>query len=206
MFFLLLLLLLLHVSTFLQINNMKPPLHCSSSSNYNALRKTRFSPFLFALLTFIVFVVILYGEDFMCIFGQPEPLPGRPISAASESIFITISNFLRIMCLLLVDWFGFVFGLGKKLVKLPFAIGKTEEGCDVFSGRWVRDESTRPLYEESECPYIQPQLTCQEHGRPDRDYQYWRWQPHGCDLPRLVADNFKKTINYETVQQFKIFF
>lgn len=56
-------------------------------------------------------------------------------------------------------------------------------GCDVFRGRWVRDELTRPLYEESDCPYIQPQLTCQEHGRPEKEYQRWRWQPHGCDLP-----------------------
>lgn len=58
-----------------------------------------------------------------------------------------------------------------------------EQECDVFSGRWVRDELTRPLYEESECPYIQPQLTCQEHGRPEKEYQRWRWQPHGCNLP-----------------------
>ncbi|EPS69484.1 hypothetical protein M569_05282 [Genlisea aurea] len=59
--------------------------------------------------------------------------------------------------------------------------------CDVFSGRWVRDETTRPLYEEWECPYIQPQLTCQEHGRPDRDYQRWRWQPHQCTIPSFNA-------------------
>lgn len=77
-----------------------------------------------------------------------------------------------------------VLGLEKKWEKLPFAIGKTEEGCDVFSGRWVLDESTGPLYQESECPYIQPQLTCQEHGRPDKEYQYRRWQPHDCSLPR----------------------
>lgn len=77
--------------------------------------------------------------------------------------------------------------LEKKWEQLPFAVGKlAEEGCDVYSGRWVRDEVTRPLYDESDCPYIQPQLTCQEHGRPDRSYQYWRWQPHGCDLPRSV--------------------
>lgn len=73
----------------------------------------------------------------------------------------------------------------EKNKKLPFAIGETEEGCDLFSGRWVRDYS-RPLYEEEECPYIQPQLTCQEHGRPDKDYQHWRWQPHGCSIPRHV--------------------
>ncbi|OMO50049.1 hypothetical protein CCACVL1_30684 [Corchorus capsularis] len=134
---------------------MKPPLPSSSA----VLRKARLSPYLFTLLAFIVFVAILYGEDFMCIFGQLEPIPGRPISQPV-----------------------------KKREKLPFAIGKGEEGsCDIFSGRWVRDELTRPLYDESECPYIQPQLTCQEHGRPDTDYQKWRWQPHGCDLPRSPA-------------------
>lgn len=67
-----------------------------------------------------------------------------------------------------------------------FAIGRSEEGCDLFKGRWVWDESSRPLYEESECPYIQPQLTCLEHGRPDRNYQYWRWQPDDCSLARFL--------------------
>lgn len=84
-----------------------------------------------------------------------------------------------------------VLGLEKKREKLPFAIGKAEEGCDFFDGRWVRDESNRPLYEESECPYIQPQLTCQEHGRPEKEYQYWRWHPYGCDLPRSVISLFQ---------------
>ncbi|KAJ4826345.1 hypothetical protein Tsubulata_037590 [Turnera subulata] len=83
----------------------------------------------------------------------------------------------------------------RKWEKLPFSIGKTPEGCDLFSGRWVRDELTRPLYQESECPYIQPQLTCQEHGRPDKEYQYWRWQPHGCDLP-----SFNATLMLETLR------
>lgn len=67
---------------------------------------------------------------------------------------------------------------------LPFAIGEAAEGCDIFRGRWVRDELTRPHYEELQCPYIQPQLTCQAYGRPDKKYQFWRWQPHGCSLPR----------------------
>lgn len=78
--------------------------------------------------------------------------------------------------------------------KVPFTVAKAEEGCDVFSGRWVRDELSRPLYEESECPYIQPQLTCQKHGRPDKDYQHWRWQPHGCDLPRFNASLVLETL------------
>ncbi|KAL0743955.1 hypothetical protein Bca4012_085468 [Brassica carinata] len=68
-----------------------------------------------------------------------------------------------------------------------FAVGKTPEGCDVYRGNWVKDKSTRPLYKESECPYIQPQLTCRTHGRPDRDYDSWRWQPDSCSLPSFDA-------------------
>lgn len=148
---------------------MKPPLSSSSSA---VLRKARLSPYLFTLLAFIVFVSILYGEDFMCILGQLEPIPGR---AMSKPV--------------------------KRRGKLAFAIGKGEEGCDIFSGRWVRDELTRLLYEESECPYIQPQLTCQEHGRPDKDYQKWRWQPHGCDLP-----SFNATLMLETLRGKRMMF
>uniref|UniRef100_A0A5B6Z6I6 Putative Trichome birefringence-like 33 isoform 1 n=1 Tax=Davidia involucrata TaxID=16924 RepID=A0A5B6Z6I6_DAVIN len=148
---------------------MKPPFSPSSS----VLRKARLSPYLFTLLAFIVFVTILYGEDFSCLFGQLEPgKPGRPFSRTE-----------------------------KKRAKLPFSIGESEKGCDVFSGKWVRDESTRPLYEESDCPYIQPQLTCQEHGRPDKDYQYWRWQPHGCSLP-----SFNATLMLETLRGKRMMF
>ncbi|XP_004500518.1 protein trichome birefringence-like 33 [Cicer arietinum] len=63
----------------------------------------------------------------------------------------------------------------------------TVHTCDIFSGRWVPDELTRPLYQESDCPYIQPQLTCQQHGRPDKEYRRLRWQPHGCDIPKFNA-------------------
>jgi len=74
----------------------------------------------------------------------------------------------------------------EKMAAMPFAVGKGEEGCDIFSGKWVRDEKNKPNYLERECPYIHPQITCQEHGRPDRDYQFWRWQPNSCDLPKYV--------------------
>ncbi|XP_057784670.1 protein trichome birefringence-like 33 [Salvia miltiorrhiza] len=121
------------------------------------LRKGRLSPYLFTLLAFILFVTILYGS---CIIGgQFEDYgPYRSLSSAAK----------------------------KKGEKLAFAVGEAESGCDVFSGRWVWDER-RPLYEESDCPYIYPQLTCREHGRPDTDYQHWRWQPHACSLPSFNA-------------------
>uniref|UniRef100_A0A3Q7GLH6 Trichome birefringence-like N-terminal domain-containing protein n=1 Tax=Solanum lycopersicum TaxID=4081 RepID=A0A3Q7GLH6_SOLLC len=88
----------------------------------------------------------------------------------------------------------------KSKEKLPFAIGETKEGCNVFNGKWIWDEK-RPLYEESECPFIQPQLTCQEHGRPDKDYQHWRWQPHECSLP-----SFNATLMLETLRGKRMLF
>lgn len=59
-----------------------------------------------------------------------------------------------------------------------------KDSCDLFSGRWVFDNTSYPLYNESDCPYMSDQLACHKHGRPDLDYQYWRWQPHGCNLNR----------------------
>jgi len=143
----------------------------------------------------------------MCLLGQLDPNLDRPATSRTGELtrsvvirFLTLSVLYLYMIRLLffslkkvflckkrvVDWDGLyhVLGLEKKWEKLPFSTGRTPEGCDFFSGRWVWDDSNRPLYEESECPYIQPQLTCQEHGRPEKDYQHWRWQPHGCDLPR----------------------
>ncbi|KAH6762825.1 TRICHOME BIREFRINGENCE-LIKE 33 [Perilla frutescens var. hirtella] len=158
---------------------MKPPPSSSPSSSSATLpRKGRLSPYIFTLLAFILFVTILYGEDFSCIFGSQFDTY-RPYQSLSSS---SIAK--------------------KKGEKLPFAVGEAAErdGCDLFSGRWVWDDD-RPLYEESECPYIQPQLTCQEHGRPDTDYQHWRWQPHGCSLP-----SFNATLMMESLRDKRMMF
>lgn len=67
--------------------------------------------------------------------------------------------------------------------------GEVADSCDVFSGRWVFDNTSYPLYNESDCPYMSDQLACHKHGRPDFDYQYWRWQPHACNLNRSNVFN-----------------
>ncbi|KAI0519833.1 hypothetical protein KFK09_007294 [Dendrobium nobile] len=56
--------------------------------------------------------------------------------------------------------------------------------CDIFTGRWVYDNVSYPLYDEGGCPYMSDQLACTKHGRPDVEYQRMRWQPHGCNLKR----------------------
>ncbi|KAF8364656.1 hypothetical protein HHK36_018616 [Tetracentron sinense] len=58
------------------------------------------------------------------------------------------------------------------------------EGCDISSGKWVFDNASYPLYNESDCPYMSDQLACRKHGRTNLGYQNWRWQPHNCNLKR----------------------
>lgn len=57
------------------------------------------------------------------------------------------------------------------------------EGCDKFTGRWVKDDSY-PLYDPSTCPFIRREFGCKKNGRPDLDYSTFRWQPLSCKLAR----------------------
>ncbi|CAN6286388.1 unnamed protein product [Urochloa humidicola] len=59
--------------------------------------------------------------------------------------------------------------------------------CNMSSGRWVYDDAAYPLYRESGCRFMSDQTACEKFGRTDLRYQRWRWQPHGCDLPRFDA-------------------
>uniref|UniRef100_A0A0E0KKQ4 Uncharacterized protein n=1 Tax=Oryza punctata TaxID=4537 RepID=A0A0E0KKQ4_ORYPU len=74
-------------------------------------------------------------------------------------------------------------------IQLPQAPSGDDGGeCDLFSGRWVYDEEAYPLYRESACRVMSEQSACEKYGRTDLRYQHWRWQPHGCDLPRFDAE------------------
>ncbi|XP_065045935.1 protein trichome birefringence-like 11 [Musa acuminata AAA Group] len=64
--------------------------------------------------------------------------------------------------------------------------GGGADGCDLFDGKWVQDESY-PLYESKNCAFIDEGFRCAENGRPDRLYTQWRWQPARCNLPRFDA-------------------
>lgn len=57
------------------------------------------------------------------------------------------------------------------------------ETCDIFDGRWVRDNS-KPYYPRGSCPFIDRDFNCRINGRPDHGYVKWKWQPNGCDIPK----------------------
>ncbi|MQL96181.1 hypothetical protein Taro_028853 [Colocasia esculenta] len=59
-----------------------------------------------------------------------------------------------------------------------------EEKCNIFEGKWVYDAEAYPLYRATQCPFLSDQVNCQKNGRPDSNYEHWRWQPSGCDIPR----------------------
>ncbi|KAG6432557.1 hypothetical protein SASPL_104137 [Salvia splendens] len=56
--------------------------------------------------------------------------------------------------------------------------------CNVFDGKWVVDDSY-PLYNASDCPFVEHGFDCVGNGRKDRDYLKWRWKPKNCEIPRL---------------------
>lgn len=61
--------------------------------------------------------------------------------------------------------------------------GGLYEDCDIFDGKWVRDDS-KPYYPLGSCPFIDRDFDCHINGRPDAEYVKWKWQPNKCHIPR----------------------
>ncbi|KAM7473430.1 hypothetical protein LguiB_020673 [Lonicera macranthoides] len=55
--------------------------------------------------------------------------------------------------------------------------------CDMYNGKWVKDEENYPIYKPGTCPYVDEAYDCQANGRKDTNYLHWRWKPLDCDLP-----------------------
>lgn len=61
------------------------------------------------------------------------------------------------------------------------------EKCDIFDGKWVRDES-KPYYPLGSCPLIDRDFDCHSNERPDSEYVKWKWQPNECNIPRYYEN------------------
>ncbi|KAK4256786.1 hypothetical protein QN277_006467 [Acacia crassicarpa] len=60
----------------------------------------------------------------------------------------------------------------------------SQRNCDVLIGNWVRFlVPAYPLYNSSECPFVEQGFNCLANGRRDDDYLHWRWKPKNCDVP-----------------------
>ncbi|KAK4436353.1 protein YLS7 [Sesamum alatum] len=73
-----------------------------------------------------------------------------------------------------------------------------DSGCDLYDGKWIYD-SAGPLYTNNSCPVLTQTQNCQGNGRPDKDYENWRWKPSHCDLPRFDAKKFLELMRGKTL-------
>ncbi|KAL8170912.1 hypothetical protein V2J09_022716 [Rumex salicifolius] len=65
--------------------------------------------------------------------------------------------------------------------------------CDLFDGKWVRDDSY-PLYAAGSCPHVDEPFNCFLNSRPDNGYERYRWQPNNCNIPRLKGKDMLQLI------------
>ncbi|KAH7842365.1 hypothetical protein Vadar_004462 [Vaccinium darrowii] len=66
--------------------------------------------------------------------------------------------------------------------------------CNLFSGKWVFDNQSYPLYNGKKCQFMLDDFACDKFGRKDFKYQRWRWKPNDCDLPRFNATALLETL------------
>uniref|UniRef100_A0A803KX43 Trichome birefringence-like N-terminal domain-containing protein n=1 Tax=Chenopodium quinoa TaxID=63459 RepID=A0A803KX43_CHEQI len=76
--------------------------------------------------------------------------------------------------------------------------GASSSNCDVFDGSWVSDYNY-PLYNSSECPFVEQGFNCLGNGRKNKKYLRWRWKPKDCDIPAFNASNILERLRGKRV-------
>ncbi|XP_022717356.1 protein trichome birefringence-like 41 [Durio zibethinus] len=90
-------------------------------------------------------------------------------------------------------WIGFSWILILCIHQVQLSEPQSDGSCDFFKGSWVFDE-TYPLYNTSDCPFIEQEFDCQANGRPDKLYLKYRWKPSDCMLPRFNGEDFLRKL------------
>ncbi|GAV61870.1 PC-Esterase domain-containing protein/PMR5N domain-containing protein [Cephalotus follicularis] len=70
--------------------------------------------------------------------------------------------------------------------------------CDLYHGSWFYD-TAGPLYTNDTCPVLTQMQNCQGNGRPDKEYENWRWKPFQCHLPRFDGKKFLELMRGKTL-------
>lgn len=70
--------------------------------------------------------------------------------------------------------------------------------CDLLKGKWIYHPAG-PLYTNNTCMFITQMQNCQGNGRPDKEYENWRWKPDDCDLPLFDGRKFLELMRDKTV-------
>jgi len=98
---------------------------------------------------------------------------------------------------LLLDWISHDSIRGVSSSVNYYLAGHPPE-CDLYHGEWLYDPGG-PLYTGSTCPILTQMQNCQLNGRPDKEYENWRWKPSQCELPRFNAAKFLELMRGKTL-------
>ncbi|GAB4848264.1 hypothetical protein Ancab_002931 [Ancistrocladus abbreviatus] len=126
-------------------------------------------------------------------FGIPKGLPQWDHWASQNFyILVTVGPLITFILAISCGYFYFFPKLGQAFQGYSTSRANGSTGsCDVFSGSWVLDDSY-PLYNSSNCPFVERGFNCLANGRKDSDYLKWRWKPKHCNIPRFnVSDTLE---------------
>ncbi|PIN22747.1 hypothetical protein CDL12_04533 [Handroanthus impetiginosus] len=130
-------------------------------------------------------------KGFSSIENKPQLWQQHHDGAEKDPVFTHISNQNAVISDSAIDGIGnekeIRDGLNTRV--LPKRKGKQSwlkmmGKCDIFDGKWVKDDSS-PLYQPGSCPLMDESFNCYQNGRPDNGYEKFKWQPNHCNIPRL---------------------
>lgn len=120
--------------------------------------------------------------------GSPRPCRLNWVSRWFQ-VLIVIGSLISFIIAFCCGYFYVLPSLSQALHEYNISKFNDSFGsCNVFEGRWIPD-SSQPLYNATECPFVERGFDCLGNGRGDDDYLKWRWKPKNCDIPEFDVHN-----------------